>query len=375
MNILILNWRDKKNPTSGGAEILTHEIAQRWVEQGNTVTLFTSYFPDAKKEEVIDGVRVIREGKPDLRSLFQSVHYKAFKKYKRDYKGNIDVVIDEIHGMPFFTALYVSEPVVPLICEVADTIWDKMFSFPWNKIGKFLEHRFLLLYKSKHFLTISESTRQDLIKFGADERKITVIPMGISRVSVDNIKKEKVHTAIFVARINKMKGIEDAIDAFSIVIKHIPDAKLWIVGRGEDGYVQLLKHKIALAYLEKNIVFWDFVSERKKFELMAKAHVIISPSAREGFGLTIPEAGSVGTPAVVYNVSGLRDIVDDSNGLKVDQNTPEELAKQILKLFSDRELYKKMRDGALFSSKQYDWDKSAKAALGVLQLQIKNFDS
>ncbi len=54
MNILILNWRDIKNPSSGGAEILTHEIAKQWVAWGNSVIQFSSLFAGAKSEEIID---------------------------------------------------------------------------------------------------------------------------------------------------------------------------------------------------------------------------------------------------------------------------------------------------------------------------------
>jgi len=62
MKILIYNWRDIKNPDAGGAEVFTHEIARRWVERGNEVTLFTSKFAGCRKEEVVDRVSIIRDG-------------------------------------------------------------------------------------------------------------------------------------------------------------------------------------------------------------------------------------------------------------------------------------------------------------------------
>ena len=82
MHILILNWRDIKNPSSGGAELLTHEMAKRWVEQNHQVTLFTSRFKKSKATEIVDGVKIVREGNPDLRSLFSSVHFNAYRYYK-----------------------------------------------------------------------------------------------------------------------------------------------------------------------------------------------------------------------------------------------------------------------------------------------------
>jgi len=61
MKILILNWRDIKNPLSGGAEILTHELSKRLVAEGHVVIQFSSRFDGSKEEEVIDGVRIIRK--------------------------------------------------------------------------------------------------------------------------------------------------------------------------------------------------------------------------------------------------------------------------------------------------------------------------
>jgi hypothetical protein len=51
VNILIYNWRDIKNPASGGAEILTHEIAKRLVSKGHKITIFTAAFAGCKKNK------------------------------------------------------------------------------------------------------------------------------------------------------------------------------------------------------------------------------------------------------------------------------------------------------------------------------------
>ena len=77
----MFNWRDIKNPAAGGAEVLTHEIAKRLVLHGHEFTLFASGFPNCKKQETIDGVRIIRDG-----GQF-SVYWKAFMHYKKYFQG------------------------------------------------------------------------------------------------------------------------------------------------------------------------------------------------------------------------------------------------------------------------------------------------
>ena len=51
---------------------------------------------------------------------------------------------------------------------------------------------------------------------------------------------------------------------------------------------------------------------------MAEAHVLLMTSVREGWGLVVTEANACGTPAVVYNVPGLRDSVrNEETGLRI----------------------------------------------------------
>lgn len=365
MNILILNWKDSKHPQAGGAEILTEKMAKGFIKRGHQVTLFVSTFPGASKKEIIDGITIIRSGQLDLRALQESVHYKAYRYYKDHLQEKVDVVIDEVHGMPFFTKFYIKEKKIAFICEVADDIWFRMFSFPWNMFGWLLERIYLLLYRNIPIMTISPSSKKELIRCFIPQKNITVLPMGITKVSIDKTRKEKKPTLIFVGRLNKMKGIEDAIRAFAFAKRKIPQLQLWIVGRGENRFVKSLKN--LSTKLGVSPVFYDYVSERKKFELMSHAHAIVVPSVREGFGLIVPEAGSVGTPAIVYNVHGLRDtVINGVNGIKVSAS-PSSLAKGIEKLFMDKQHYRKMCLAANQESLRYNWDATAEEAIKILR--------
>lgn len=363
MRILILNWRDIKNPASGGAEILTHEMAKRWVKLGHEVTQFSSFFKGSKTKETIDGVKIIRKGNSDARFLFRSVHFMAFLEYQKDFKGKFDVVIDEIHGLPFFTPFYIKEKKVALICEVAGKIWDVNFPFPFNKIGKLVEDNYFRFYKSYSFLTISNSTEKDLIRHGISKKNITVLPMGFNKPkSLPKFSKEKSPTLIFAARLVKAKGVEDAIEVCKLLRVDYPAVKLWIVGRGEKEYERRLKKIVSSARLKENVKFWGFVSQQQKFQLMSRAHILLVPSAKEGFGLTIPEAGLVGTPSIAYNVEGIKDTIrNGGNGFLVKNLT--EVAEKTKELVKDKRLYKKVQIAALETAKKLDWNNTANVAL------------
>lgn len=363
MKILILNWRDINNPSSGGAEILTHEIAKRWVFEGHTVTIFTSNFSGSLQKEIVDGVTIIRRGNSDIRYFFTSVHFFAFLYYFKEARGNFDVVIDEIHGVPFFTPLYVKEKKIVLICEVAQGLWVKMFGTFFGLLGWVMEKLYLrTIYNSMRFVTISESTKKDLLKNAIQEKKIAVLPMGISvSRSKSSYKKEKKITLIFIGRLTPAKGVEDSIRALREIIKIGIDTQLWIVGRGEDTYIEQLKILCERLKLVNRVNFFGFVSQAKKFELLQKAHLLIHPSIREGFGLTIPEAGYVGTPVIAYNSPGLRDIVKNGkNGVLLKSNSPESIAEEAINLLKDPTFYKTLSKGAREEAKKYSWDNTAK---------------
>lgn len=368
MKILILNWRDIKNPKSGGAEILTHEIAKRWVKKGHEVVIFSSEFEGGAREEVIDNVQIIRRGRPDARFLFSSVHFLSFINYENKFKGKFDVIVDEVHGLPFFTPWFVKEKKVVLICEVARELWTEMFGSFFGSLGRLVERFYLsFVYKNIQFMTISDSSKKDLLEEGVRKENITVLPMGINVPRLTKYKKESDPTLIFVGRISKSKGIEDTILVLSEVSKNLSKVKLWVVGRGDRDYIDYLKNVAKENHVEDKISWFGFISEDKKFELLGKAHFLISPSIKEGWGLTIPEAAYVGTPSIVYNSPGLRDVLKGSKfKIMVSYNDPTTISNEVVRIFKDRELYNQIVNQKVIRG-DYSWDRTADVALRVLE--------
>jgi glycosyltransferase involved in cell wall biosynthesis len=368
MNILILSWRDIKHPYGGGAELLVHEMAKRWAEKGHKVLHYSAYFPGARRKETIDGVKYLRDGN------WYNVHIKGFINLLRGRLGKPDVILDEVHGIPFFAAMYTKTPVVCLACEVAKDVWDQMYPFPINIIGKVVELVYLFLYRNLKFITISNSTRSDLVNNRIKKKNVTVVPMGFTYSLPDKLPpKEKKPTFIFLGRLAKSKGVPDAIKAFSNIAKKLPNSKMWIVGKGERVYEKKLVKLVKKLKLEKSVEFKGFVSLKKKFELLAKAHLILVPSVREGWGLIVPEANVVGTPAIVYNVPGLKDVtINGTNGVIVNKNSIKSLADESIKLLKDKKRFSKLSKSSRKYAKLMNWDNTAKVALNLLEKVVKD---
>ncbi|MDE2589078.1 MAG: glycosyltransferase family 4 protein, partial [Patescibacteria group bacterium] len=283
-------------------------------------------------------------------------------------KNKFDIVIDEIHGIPFFTPLYVhNSKKVAFIHEVAGEIWDYMYPFPINYIGKLLEVFYFRLYQRVTFWTDAPSTIDELVSKGIPWGNCTAIPCPITNSVVSKIpEKEEDPTFIFVSRLVKMKGIERVLEAFKYIVEKEPKAKLWIVGPGDPSYVSVLHDRVRL--LGPSVKFWGRVSQVKKLELMGKAHVLLHASVKEGWGLVVLEAGSQGTPAVVYNVAGLRDVVKDGKtGVVLVRNTPEDLAQEALKLLYDKKQYALYQKNGLEWVKGLTWEKTTLESESLLK--------
>ena len=299
MRILIFNWKDIHNPIAGGAEVFTHEVAKRWVEWGHEVTLFCARFPGAPERETVDGVRIIRRG-----GRF-GVYREAPRFWRAEGEGTFDVVIDEVNTRPFLTPRFVHDtPIVCLIHQLAAEVWHEEMPPVISHIGRYwLEPRWLRMYRDIPIVTVSASTESDLRRLGFED--VTVVPEGLSIEPLAEVpEKEPVPTMLFVGRLVNTKRPDHAVRAHALVRKQIPDARLWVVG---DGYMRKKLERMAAT----GVTFFGQVSEDEKYRLMSRAHVLLVPGVREGWGLVVIEANAMGTPAIGYDIPGLRDSVQE----------------------------------------------------------------
>ena len=354
LKILWFNWRCWLNPNMGGAEVFTREVAKRWVEAGHEVTLFTSEFPNCKREEVLDGVRVVRNGGR------YSVYRRARKFYvERFSREGYDVVVDEINTRPFFTPKFVNngEKVVGLIHQLAREYWFYETPFPVNYLGYyFLENRWLRNYVDVPTVTVSESTRKDLLAIGF--RSVKTVSEGLNFEPLDKLpEKSEFPVVVYSGRLRRAKRPDHAIRAFVKVRERFPDAELWMIGKG--AFEDYLKRTSP-----EGVKFHSDLTNVERRELVGRAWVLVNPSVREGFGLNVIEANAVGTPCVGYDVPGLRDsIVDQNTGLLARAGDIKDLAAKIVRVLADDSLRRHLSDNALTQSRIFTWDKCGREFL------------
>jgi glycosyltransferase involved in cell wall biosynthesis len=354
MKLLMLNWKDMDNPSSGGAELLTEGILQELVKRGHTVTLFACAFKGCSAEEIKNGYKIIRKG-----SIY-TVHFWAFIKWFTEFrKAEFDIVIDQIHGVPFLARLYVGNGRVrAFIHEVAGEIWSVMFPFPLSVVGPVLEKISLFFYRNTPFVTVSEATKKDLENYGISSSHIAIVPEAIQSAHPQNLPKEPDPTVIFVGRLAPMKRVELLLESVAEVKKNIPSVRLWLVGGGGESYVEMLRqHAQSLGV---QAVFFGRVSDAEKNNLLERAHILASASIKEGFGLVVLEAGLFGVPSIVYNVKGFSEaVIHGQTGIICQENTPQSMAENIGKLLEDKKWYRQLSIGALNHSKNFTFTNAA----------------
>lgn len=358
LKILVFNWRCWLNPEMGGAEVFTREILKRWAEAGHKVTLFTSNFKGGKGKEVVDGVDIIRDGG------MYSVYWKAKKYYNKFFsKQDYDIVIDEINTRPFLTPKFIKkgEKIVALIHQLAREYWFYETPFPISYFGYyFFEERWLRNYRRILTVTVSESTRKDLAGLGFE--KVLVVGEGLNfKPSKKLAEKEGYPVIVYAGRLKKAKRPDHAVKAFEIVRRAVPNAELWIIG---DGYFRDKLMSIAC----EGVRFFGSLSNEERRNLIKKAWVLVNPSVREGFGLSVVEANALGVPCVAYDVAGLRDsIIEGETGVLVRSGDVEALAEAVVQVLTSDALRIKLSEKALAYSRSFSWDEVADEFMKVVR--------
>jgi glycosyltransferase involved in cell wall biosynthesis len=369
MRILIFNWQDWKNPLSGGAEVHLHEIFSRVAKLGHEVTLFCSSFDGAPSEEVVDGIRVIREGG---RSLFNfHVVWRYLLRFRR---RQYDVVIDDMNKIPFYTPLYVREPLAVIVHHFfAESIFKEV-PFPVALYVYLAENlgAAICRWKRACMLVVSPSTQKELV-----EREFRSEDIEYAYNCVDHdvhypsgVPRSPVPLVGYFGRLKKYKSADHLLRAFVIARKEIPDLKLVFIGEGDHRLaLERLAHELGV---RADVRFTGFVSEEEKVKRLQEVWFTVNTSAKEGFGLTVIEANACGTPVVGSDVPGLRDAIrDNETGLLYEYGNIDDLVQKIVMLARDQLLRDRLSRNAITWARTFDWNVVARRTVELLEHLVR----
>ena len=350
--ILLVNWRDIRNPEAGGAEVHLHEVAIRLIRDGFTCIQYSHAFAGAPADEVIDGVQVHRRGE---KFLFNYVVWSRLWIWCR--RERINVVLDDSNKIPFLLPWLTSQPVVAQIHHLFGRVLFHETAFPMAVYVLAFEALMPIVYRRSRVLTGSESSRRELLAKGFGNVEIAPEGADLERYRPSYGGEKNGCRILYVGRIKKYKGLDVILKAAVEIKKEFPDLELDIAGSGDD--VPRLKVLTRTLGMESWTHFLGFITEEKKVDLYSMARVVLNSSLKEGWGLTSIEANACGTPVVATDVPGLCDSVrDGETGFLVPFGDVKAFSDALRKILSNPELARVMREKALAWAGQHTWEKA-----------------
>ena len=191
----------------------------------------------------------------------------------------------------------------------------------------------------KEFSSISDASKEDLLKFGAKKPIYVITPA----IETGKINSDKLNPLQFicVGRLVFYKNIDTIIHSISIVKNQFADVKLIIIGGGPQR--QELMELSRKLDLKNNVDFRGFVSEEEKNSILSSSMAMLFPSLCEGFGLVILESFMFEKPVLVANNRPLSDIIENNvDGYVIEAKDQKKWAEKIIYIIQNPESAKKM---------------------------------
>jgi glycosyltransferase involved in cell wall biosynthesis len=361
-HILAVNFRDPEHPEAGGAELHLEELLLEAARRGHRVTWLASGFPGAAAETTHRGLRVVRRGSWwNFNLILPGVMRREFSRPAPD------LVIEDINKVPCFTPWWTTAPVAVIVPHLFGTTAFREAPLPVALYVVVLEHLIPWCYRHSRFLVISESTRDDLIARGIAAAAIEVVHCGVDHdlYRRDGTPKDPEPSILYVGRLRRYKGVDWVIRVMPQVLKRVPKARLVVIGDGPDR--ARLEATLQRSGAARAVTFLGFVPRAEMARRMQSAWALIQPSPKEGWGLTVIEAGACGTAVVAADSPGLRDSVRrDETGILVPFGDDPLLERALVQVLEDEPLRRKLAEGGTQWASRFTWAECARRSVDVL---------
>jgi glycosyltransferase involved in cell wall biosynthesis len=394
----------------GGLGTYAEYITREYVSMGNDVTVFTLNPGNLKTREIIKGVEVHRPLIANASNIFPMFVTDDLKKWGTNISmfNNIfiynvlcatkfingmlkkegchyDVVcvhdwLSSISGM-----MVKNETKIPVVFHVHSTEWGRGGG-QGSEVVSHLE--WAASQEVDSIVTVSCAMQEDLLRHGWPKSKINVVWNGVDPAvyNPNKPKPEEIESIrkrygvkpddkmiLFLGRLAWVKGVTNLIQAMPTVIADYPNAKLVILGKGEQqNDVTELANRLGIK--DKVACRFEFVPEKERILHYAAADVCIFPSTYEPFGIVSLEAMSMAKPIIVgaQGVVGFREQVvpdgPDQNGVHVNGGSPVDIAWGIKETLSDPDRAKKWGENGRKRVLQYfTWREAAEQTLQIYE--------
>lgn len=339
-----------------------HELSRRLKNRFRVIAL-CPHAPGAKQHEIMDGIEVIRYRYAPERletlvndgGIFTNLkmHYwkillvpsfvlsqalAAWRLLKHEPIAVIHAHWLIPQGLIVALLQFLPGDKAPFIVTSHGADLYALKGWILNGIKRFVVHRAVAV------AVVSSAMREQLHALGAEDAKISVLPMGVDlseRFTLNPAVSRSSHEILFVGRLVEKKGLRYLIDAMPMVLEQVPNAFLTIVGFGPEEAA--LKQQIQRLGLEAKVCFLGAVPQAGLPALYQRAALFVAPFVQaasgdqEGLPVTLMEAIACGCSVVAGDVAGVEDLLGDlKSEICVDARNTPLLASKICEQLTNR---------------------------------------
>lgn len=243
-------------------------------------------------------------------------------------------------------------------------------------LERFLRDMPNIISNSKGIITVSEYSKNDILKFfpfyNKDNIYVTPLAANSNYVPLDKETSRKLLKIkynisdpfiLYVGGFSSRKNVRGLIKAFSDIKKDLNTPhKLVLLGPLRDEGLKLKDLAKDLA-IEDDIIFPGFILEEEMPIFYSSCEVFVYPSLYEGFGLPPVEAMSCKTAVITSNVTSIPEVAKDNSAILINPFNVDELSNSLLLILNDDNLKFTLRENGYKNSLHFSWRQTAKKTL------------
>ncbi len=372
------------SPEWGGPSRAIASITNSLETLGVNCTIFAGEGGRLGTNSVKTDVSEIQSFRTGLMAKFWTGYSSNLSNAIKEAVGNHDIVhIHELWHFPHYAAYKSAISQGKPYCITTHGTLS-----PWALRHKYFRKQIYMWFTQRRILTqasyihtITSQERQHIQDQGIHTPTVT-IPNGVYIENLQysgtqsmllerypNLKDKNI--ILFLGRIHPIKGLPLLAEAFSNLVKFIPNTYLVLAGPNEDGHQQRIKRVLTKLGTQEKVIFTGMLTETEKLDALNCADMLVVPSHSEVMSISALEAMASSLPVVITEESQFPEIGSYQAGIVVRRNNSDLLDAMIQILNNPDRALQMGRNGYMLASTKYHWNRLAPQYVDMYKSMIK----
>jgi glycogen(starch) synthase len=387
MRVLILSW-EYPPLIEGGLARHVRKLSENLAALGVDVHVLTRGREESPSEELNEGVTLHRVREPrrpaELGEFITWVEHMNTDMLAAGVELGDRLDFDIVHGHDWLVAVAGDHLAKRFRAPLAITIHATEYGRHQGWVDKHPQSHIhgvenWVANRAEQVITCSAYMRDQVSDiFAIEEDRVAVIPNGIDPADLHSAPDSEIEAlrarfaapdeklVLLVGRLVYEKGFQVALEAMPRVIEEVGNVRFLVAGAGT--HEQELRSQARELGLDAHGTFLGWIGDDVLHSLYRIADLTVVPSIYEPFGLVALEAMASGSPCLVADTGGLREVVPHEQvGLRFRSRDPRSLARVAARVLTDDELGRRIVTEAHEHVRLFDWADVAERTLEVYE--------